>query len=451
MTKLYISAAHKSSGKTSISIGLSHALSQLYRVQVFKKGPDYIDPMWLQQASGNPVYNLDFFTSSKQYIKSQFNHYSDLADISLIEGNKGLFDGVSTDGSDSNAALAKLLKTPVILVLDTQGISRGIAPLVHGYSLFDADIEYAGIILNKVAGARHESKLINAIETYCDIPVIGSVYKNTQLSIQERHLGLVPNTEINKSSEAYIQSLSQAVSEGVNLECFKPPIKQITSSEISDIRSINTSIRIGIAKDSAFGFYYADDLEYFKKLGVELVEFNSMQDSKLPPNIQGLFIGGGFPETHLNELSNNQTLMKDIHSKITSGLPCYAECGGLMYLSNSISYKGETKKLVGIIDEDVIMHEKPQGRGYIKIEPTQNHLWKMPDQTLYGHEFHYSALKQSSENNIYAYSMQRGTGINQNNDGIIINNLIANYCHLRQTDQCNWIDYFVSFVKSCNF
>ncbi len=445
MSQFYISAAHKSSGKTTISIGLSAALSTSYKLQVFKKGPDYIDPMWLQQASGNPVYNLDFYTSSKNYIVNQYHHYQQQAEITLIEGNKGLFDGLNVDGSDSNAAMAKLLKTPVILVLDCQGITRGIAPLIQGYVNFEKDIEFAGIILNKVAGSRHEAKLLSAISTYTDLPVLGSVRRHKNLEIEERHLGLVPNSELNADSIHYINGLRTVISDSVNLDFFTQNISLIKEKPV---RASNKNLRIAIAKDASFGFYYASDLAYFKQKGVELIEFNTLKDKQLPPNIDALIIGGGFPETHLDQLSANKTMLLDIKQKIHQGLPAYAECGGLMYLCESIEYQTQIKPMVGIIPESILMHPKPQGRGYIKVKPTKDHPWQPEKKIISGHEFHYSSLKSNPSNAIYSYSMMRGTGINQQNDGIVIHNLIANYCHLRQTDQCHWIDDFILFIKS---
>jgi len=448
MSQFYISAAHKSSGKTTVSIGLSAALSEHYKVQVFKKGPDYIDPMWLHQASGNPVYNLDFYTSSKQHILMQYNQYQPLSEVTLVEGNKGLFDGMSVDGSDSNAAMAKLLNIPVILVIDCQGITNGVAPLLQGYTGFDTDINYAGVIINKVAGSRHEGKLINAIETYTDLPLLGSVHRNKELQIEERHLGLVPNTEITEYSSSYISKLKSVIKESVNLDTFTQNINTPCSFN-EDIKS--KSLRIAIAKDSAFGFYYADDITYFKKQGVDLVEFSTLSDSTLPENIDGLFIGGGFPETHLDQLSSNSSLLADIKSKIKQGLPTYAECGGLMYLCESIEYNSIKNPMVGVIPEDIIMHSSAQGRGYIKIKPTNEHPWLSDKNIISGHEFHYSSLKSESIDSIFAYSMIRGTGINHQNDGIVVKNLVANYCHLRQTDECHWIDDFISFIKRTQF
>ncbi|MBL7002422.1 MAG: cobyrinate a,c-diamide synthase [Gammaproteobacteria bacterium] len=446
MSQFYISAAHKSSGKTTISIGLSHALSQMHSVQMFKKGPDYIDPMWLQQASGQPVYNLDFYTSSTDYILQQYEYYKSLSEISIVEGNKGLYDGMNVDGSDSNAAMAKLLNTPVILVLDTQGITRGIAPLINGYNAFDKQLTFAGIILNKVAGNRHESKLIDAIEAYCDIPIIGSVHRNKSFEIEERHLGLIPNTELKENALKYIKGLKDVIKESVNLDIFTKSLHTPKKSPII-ANSTNLGITIAIAKDASFGFYYADDIAYFNKCGVHLVEFNTLNDTKLPDNIDALFIGGGFPETHLSPLSKNTLLKKDIYQKITNGLPTYAECGGLMYLCEDIEYNNKTEKMVGVIPGSIKMHAKPQGRGYIKIQPTKDHLWNIQDSVISGHEFHYSSLKPNLIDTIYGYSMKRGTGINHQNDGIIMYNLIANYCHLRQTDQCHWIDNFIEFIK----
>ena len=454
MSAFYLSAAHKSSGKTMVSMGLSAAIkARGLSLQTFKKGPDYIDPIWLELASGEACYNLDFYTSTNDYIHSQLSHYGAGKDVVLVEGNKGLHDGVALDGSDSNAALAKLLRLPVILVLDTVGITRGIAPLLSGYQAFDEDVEIAGVILNKVGGSRHCSKLINAIEHYTDIPVLGAIGRDAELALCERHLGLVPGNEIGDEAYQLIERWRDRVDREVDIaRVLTCETSHPASTELAFQQTTTESnLRIAVARDAVFGFYYPGDLERFRALGVTLIDFDTTVDLKLPKNIDGLLIGGGFPETNLHKISRNESLLIDIKAKIESGLPTYAECGGLMYLCRNIQYKDQSRAMVGVIPADVAMHDKPQGRGYVKLKPTDIHPWCQHQaiSSIQAHEFHYSSLINYDESFDFAYRVDRGQGIDGNNDGIIMYNLLASYCHLRQTDLCPWVDQFVNFVSLC--
>lgn len=458
MASFYISAAHKSSGKTTLSIGLSAAIRQRgLSLQTFKKGPDYIDPMWLQEASGAPCYNLDFYTSGNDFIVNGFNQHAHQQDVVLVEGNMGLYDGISLDGSDSNAAMAQILGLPVLLVVDCSGTSRGIAPLLNGYQQFGPGLEFAGVILNKIAGERHLGKLQNVIQAYTDFTILGALPRNEDISMTERHLGLIPSNEIADQSSAVIQLLAQQINEHIDVDrilTIDAHELPRSSGEHSEIHNASSSgLRIALAMDEAFGFYYPGDLEHFRHLGVELVPFSTLTDPALPANIDGLFIGGGFPETQLAELSANTSLRQDIKQAIDQGLPSYAECGGLMYLCRDLSQGKQSYPLCDVIPASVAMHKKPQGRGYVQLQINPAHPWYQGHndypQTLSAHEFHHSALSGLTQISDYAYSIKRGTGIDGVNDGIIINNLVASYTHLRQTDQCFWVDDFVSFVKTC--
>ena len=454
MTAFYLSAAHKSSGKTMLSIGLSAALKdRRLSVQTFKKGPDYIDPIWLNLATEQACHNLDFYTSSNEFIQSQYYHYGKNKDVVIVEGNKGLHDGVAVDGSDSNAAMAKLLKLPVVLVIDTLGITRGIAPLLCGYQAFDPEVEIAGVILNKVGGSRHASKLTSAIKEYTDIPVLGVVNRDKSLELCERHLGLVPGNELGNQSSEFVDLWRDRVSQDVDLEAIlalEPKQENYLDLQFYQ-RAKQFDLRIAIAQDSVFGFYYPGDLERFEALGVTLLRFDTTIDHQLPDNIDGLFIGGGFPETNLNSISKNKSLLIDIKRKIESGLPTYAECGGLMYLSRSIQYKGETGSMAGVIGADVVLSDKPQGRGYVRLTPETSHPWcdNATISSIQAHEFHYSSLQNVDPALKFAYRVDRGHGIDGQYDGIISYNMLASYCHLRQTDVCPWVDQFVNFISQC--
>lgn len=460
MARVFISAAHKSSGKTTLSIGLCAALqARGLHVQPFKKGPDYIDPLWLSAASGHPCHNLDFNTMSHEEIVQTLQHYGQSADISLIEANKGLYDGMALDGADSNAAVAKLSQSPVVLVIDTRGMTRGIAPLLQGYQEFDTDVNIAGVILNRVGGSRHAGKLRSAVEAYTDIPVLGAVQNDPVMEIEERHLGLMPSNE-SQVAEQQIAHIRDLVRDQVDLEAL---LAVARTAEVASALPLFThaapcsvpaavppaqSVRIGICRDPAFGFYYPGDLDALQAAGAELVTVNTLKDEKLP-DIDGLFIGGGFPETHMQALSANTAMRTAIREAIEAGLPVYAECGGLMYLSRSVQWQGETVPMAGVIPGDAVMHTKPQGRGYVKLQETADMPWlgAQPEQVIQAHEFHYSALENLTEKGRFAYRMVRGTGINGDYDGWLYKNLLASYTHMRHTAQFPWATRFVGYIQ----
>jgi len=457
MSHFFISAAHKSSGKTTLSIGLCAALAETGSiVQPFKKGPDYIDPMWLSRASNRPCHNLDFYTMQQDEIIDTIARYSKNTDITVIEGNKGLYDGLDLDGSNSNAALATLVKAPVILVLDARGMTRGIAPLILGYQSFDKDINIAGVILNQLGGSRHESKLHAVIEHYTDVKVIGSVYKNPALSIDERHLGLMPSNE-DDSADTKIHQIRDIIKDQVDLDLLRniankaPSLPEVTSQKQEPIQ-VTSPLKIGIVENDAFGFYYPDDLDAMRNTGAELISIDTIRDESLP-EIDALFIGGGFPETRIKELDANVSIRTQIKKALENGLPCYAECGGLMYLSRSLSWNDQKGEMVGFIPAECVMHKAPQGRGYIQLEETAEHPWgafkPSPEPVIAGHEFHYSALENLQPNVKFAYRVKRGSGINGESDGIVINNTLASYAHLRDTASNHWAQRFIQFVQQC--
>ncbi len=447
----YISATHKSSGKTTLSIGIAAALHTSGRsVQTFKKGPDFIDPMWLGQASGRPCHNLDFYTQGSAEIEQVFTQESATATVALVEGNKGLFDGLDLEGSNSNAALAKLLDLPVILVLDTRGTIRGVAPLLLGYQAFDPEIRIAGVILNRVGGARHETKLRGVIEHYTDVPVLGAVHHDERLAIVERHLGLLPSNEADEAQQT-VQTIAEAVRSQVDLEQLTArcvATRPVKNAPRLQAQQTGTPVRIGIAADSAFGFYYPGDLRALEAAGAELQFFSTLEDHEIPA-MDGLIIGGGFPETHLQALADNQPMRRSLHAAISSGLPTYAECGGLMYLSRSIRWRDGEFPMVGVIPGDTVMQQKPVGKGYVQLESTSDHPWypNQPQRTIAAHEFHYSRLEGLPAGSRYAYRVKRGAGIDGQADGYCSHNLLANYAHLRHVIQSPWAEEFVQFVR----
>lgn len=456
MNRLLISAAHKSSGKTTLSIGLCAALRQRgLAVQAFKKGPDFIDPMWLSLATGRDCHNLDFFLMGRDEILRTFSSRSQGAGISLIEANKGLYDGLSLDGSNSNAALATLLKAPVVLVIDARGMTRGIAPLILGYQAFDRNIRIAGVILNQLGGSRHESKLRAVIEHYTDIPVLGAVHHDDRLAIVERHLGLMPSNEATNASTK-IEAIASLIASSVDLDRLLAISSEVPALEVPKLTETlpvapAPDVRIGIARDAAFAFYYPGDLEALRAAGAELVPINTLRDMKLP-EVDALLIGGGFPEIFMQQLEANVSLRLQIRQAIEDGMPAYAECGGLMYLARSLSWQGKRCEMAGVIPGDVMMHDRPRGRGYVVLRESGQGLWPAtgPGQApaeIHAHEFHYSSLENLAPDTVYAYEVLRGTGIDGKHDGIVYKNLFACYSHLRDLENNHWAARFVDFIR----
>jgi len=458
MPHFLVSAAHKSSGKTTISVGLCAALAARgHKVQPFKKGPDYIDPMWLGRAAGTPCRNLDFYTQSEVEILDDYARAGRTADITIVEGSKGLYDGMDLIGSDSSAGLARLLGLPVILVIDTQGITRGVAPLILGYQAFEPDIPIAGVILNKVASDRHEGKLHAAIGQYTDVPVLGAVRRSRDLEIVERHIGLVPANEAD-DAEAQVQRIADHVGGDVDLDLLATvtgaiPHALTRPAKPRPVAEVSRRVRIGVCRDAAFGFYYAADLQALSEAGADLVEFDAITDAALP-EVDGLFISGGFPETQMAALEANAGLRAEIKTAIEAGMPVYAECGGLMYLARQISWRGEVREMVGAIKADVVMTERPVGRGYVRLRESGRGPWPLvrgaeTTPEFPAHEFHYSRLENIDPALDFAYDVLRGAGSDGVHDGIIYKNMLASYAHLRDVEDNRWTARFVDFVRNC--
>ena len=458
--RILISGAHRSSGKTTIALGLAAALrARGLVVQPFKKGPDYIDPMWLGHAAGRGCYNLDPYLMTGDAIGAMFAAKAEDADIALVEGNQGLFDGVALDGSNSSAALAAMLGMPVVLVIDARGMNRGVAPILLGYQAFDRTVRIGGVLLNRVGSARHEAKLRAVIEHYTDIPVLGAVRDEPAVGMTERHLGLVPTNEA-ASAREQIDRIGAHVAEQVDLD------RVLAVARSADLRGGGRPMRadmpeavpiggtgsprarIGVAMDRAVGFYYADDLEALRRAGAEIVPFDTLRDRDLP-EIDALFIGGGFPESCAAELAANASLRGQIAAAVARGMPAYAECGGLMYLARSLIVDGRRHEMVGAIPGDVHMQRRPVGSGYVELEGT-GHAPHGPGRVggavFRAHEFHYSAIAGLPPGTRYAYRVRRGYGVDGENDGIVVRNLVASYSHLRSIAGADWARQFVDFV-----
>lgn len=465
--QLLVSATHKSSGKTVFCIGLLAALRRRgVTVQPFKKGPDYIDPHWLALAAGRPCYNLDFYIQTSAEMEAFFNLRKQGA-FALVEANKGLYDGLSLSGNDSNAALAKHLQLPVLLVLDCVGTTRGVAPLLQGYLNFSSQVEIVGVVLNKVGGSRHQSKLEAMIRNYVGIPILGAIMRDTRMELPERHLGLLPGNEA-EDAERVIERMGAVIGEQVDcdkvsrlsfhLDRKRPePVTKDREEVISALPAAqrfsilpHSYFRLGIFRDRAFNFYYADDLEALQKEGGELIFINSLDDTELPPLLDGLLIGGGFPETQARALQANCSLRKQVKQAIEAGLPTYAECGGLMYLTKSITWQGRGYEMAGVLQADTVMCDTPQGRGYTRAYETDSMPWGTVPETecklIFGHEFHYSEIVGLPASVPMAFDMLRGGGIVGGKDGIVYKNLLATYMHQRSSMGNPWTRRFAGFI-----
>lgn len=433
------------SGKTTISLGVISALRNKRGLSItpFKKGPDFIDSGWLSLAAQRPCYNLDPFLVSKERVYESFtSHFN--GDIAIIEGNRGLYDGMDVDGSYSTAELSKLITAPVVLIVDCTKMTRTVAAIVLGCMNFDKEVQIRGVILNQLSGLRHESVAKGAIEKYCSIPVIGAIPRLRSGEFPERHMGLIPYQEHFDTEKAL---------------CFAEEIatKYIDLDKLIDIANdtsllnfnlrvsdpISPDVRIGVIRDSAFQFYYPENLEELQKNGAEIIQINAMKDEKLP-DIDALYIGGGFPETNAIKLAENQSFIRSLKKAAEDGLPVYAECGGLMFLGDYIMVKDERFPMVGLFPIGFRMKQKPQAHGYTVLEVQNDNPFYPVGTVIHGHEFHYSSVegfesvRKDKKDYSFAFKMKRGTGIIDAYDGICYKNVLASYTHIHALGVEGW-------------
>lgn len=444
--RLVVAAPQGRSGKTTITVGLCAALSARgLVVQPFKKGPDYIDPSWLSGAGARVCRSLDpFFLISAASLRRAFKRGAAGAAISLIEGNHGLYDSPDDDGDGSTAAVARSLQAPVILVVNTARMSRSVAALVHGYQTFEPETNIAGVILNNVAQSRHETKLRQAIEHHCHLPVVGVLPRREALTIPDRHLGLIPRAENDELIPA-LAACRQAVEQYVDLDAVlaiaraAPPLPNEAGDEpvLTAAPKNDVSVRIGVVRDRAFTFYYPENLEALEESGAELVFIDALCDTSLP-RVDALYIGGGFPEMFMDELAANRRLRQDIRVAAANGLLIYAECGGLMYLARRIKWDTRSVDMVGALPCDVEMTPQPQGHGYVMAEALPGNLLLPRYTTIRGHEFHNSHVINLAGDLPFAYQLKRGNGFGGGRDGLVYHNILAAYTHLHAAGSPGW-------------
>ena len=468
--RLLISATHKSSGKTTFSLGLlAHLTNMGLKVRAFKKGPDYIDPMWLKQASGKECYNLDPYLMGTQACLETFLSHSEQDQYSIIEGNHGLHDGLSLDGSDSSAGLAEILDAPVLLILDSRGMNRGAAAVVLGMQKMNPRVNIAGVVLNRTRSKRQEDKQRLAIEKLCRVPVLGVLRDETALTIKERHLGLTTvgeSRQVSQLVEDTADLVSACCDMNAILDLFHspPPLAEVSESFFLNQKAfpkekirnrsgdhrekapIRNEFKIGVFSDPAFCFYYPDNLEALKRMGAELVIIDSLQDQTLP-DVDGLYLGGGFPESFLPELGANQSLMRELKERVKSGIPLYAECGGLIYLFEKTEYQDRTYDLSGVLPGTIGFRKRPFGKGYIQLESSSQTPWFNKGQEIKAHEFHYSKPIGLPEEQSCQFRVLRGFGIDGARDGMLQDNILASYAHIHARATPQWAQSFAHLAR----
>lgn len=455
---IVIAGLRGGSGKTIISLGITAAWkSSGIVVSPFKKGPDYIDAGWLSRAAGRPCYNLDTFLCPPQIVRDSYQIHSQNSDIAVVEGNRGLYDGIDLDGSTSTSELAKLLNLPVLLVLDCTKATRTMAALVLGCMHFDPQIHICGVVLNRVAGKRHEGKVRSNIEKYCHIPVFGAVPKLGAQDFPERHMGLVTSEEHEFSDKA-IQAAIQVARETIDLNALYETIIHHTSTALESevlpapvqppLSVKKDSVIIGIIRDSAFQFYYPDNLEALKNLGAKIIFISPLKEETIP-EVHAIYMGGGFPETHAPQLAQNKAFRDSLKALSQKGLPIYAECGGLIFLGKSITLDQVEYPMSDILPIRFGLSEKPQGHGYTRVQVVHDNPFYQKGETLKGHEFRYSRIMdieyQDSE---MAFRMERGKGILDKKDGFFKDNTFGTYTHIHALGSPSWAPSLVNKARA---
>jgi cobyrinic acid a,c-diamide synthase len=445
--RIVIAGTHSGAGKTSLTLGIVALLRRHgLCVQTFKVGPDYLDPTYLSAASERPCYNLDSWMTGRDYIECLFSRATANADIAVIEGVMGLFDGADSISADgSTAQIAQWLDAPILLVVDVSGLARSLAAAVHGYSTFDPDIRIAGIIANYCGSESHARGLREALEAKTLPPMLGHVKRGNLPELPGRHLGLI-NASFNASPSQLIQKLADALTPTMNIDEI---IKAAQAASLlqfptREIQSESKQCKLGIARDEAFHFYYPDNLEALEQAGCELVDFSPIHDCSLPDGLSGLYIGGGYPEEHAAALSANGRMLEEIRN--FPGL-IYAECGGLMYLAEGIETRdGARHSQVGLLPGWVRIGTQLKRLRYVEVQFSSTTFWGEKGATLRGHEYHYSEL-------VHVPSWQTSYNIKPPRssetflEGFQKNNVLASYIHLHFASHPKAVQHFVRQMR----
>jgi cobyrinic acid a,c-diamide synthase len=390
-----------------------------------------------------------FFLNSPSALRAAFGYGSVQADLSLIEGNHGLFDGYDESGSGSTAEVARWLSAPILLVLNCARMARSAGAMVLGYQSYEPDTPLAGVILNNVAGSRHETKLRRSIEQATGLPVLGAMPRQSRLEIPDRHLGLLPQHEEARLSQK-LAGIQQAVEDHLDLDAIMNIASLASPLDIPpapDAYPDDDQVTLGVIRDRAFSFYYPENLEALQNHGARLVALDAIADDHIP-TLDGLYIGGGFPEVFAADLEENTAFRQALAREIEAGLPVYAECGGLMYLGKSIHWRDQSYAMVGSLPVEVEVDDRPQGHGYVEATVESDNPFFDLGSSLRGHEFHHSKIHGSLEGLTTAYHLQRGTGLGQQRDGLCHRNILAGYTHLHVGGAPEWAAGMVERARS---
>lgn len=455
--RLIVAGLSGGSGKTMVSLGLARALTRAGAcVRPFKKGPDYIDAAWLSLAAGADCTNLDPFLLASDPLTALFLERAEGADLALIEGNRGLYDGKDVSGSCSTAELARRLAAPVLLVMDATKMTRTAAAVVKGCQCFEPDTPLAGVVLNRTAGERHRGILTRSIEQYTGLPVLGALPKISEAFIPERHMGLVSDREQAGADDILERAADEAARcldvEGIRaVAASAPPLARpevrLWPDPVPGAADPRRPVRIGYVRDAALWFYYPENLEALERAGAELVCL-SLLDPAPWPEIHGLYLGGGFPETQARALSANREMRERVRRLVADGLPIYAECGGFMYLCRELEFEGESWPMAGVFDLRTGFCTRPQGLGYVAAEVVRENLFHEVGTLLRGHEFHYSCCRPP-EGRLpdMALRMSRGAGMLLGLDAAVTANTWASYTHIFALGAPQWAPNFVRAAR----
>ncbi|MGM0873772.1 MAG: cobyrinate a,c-diamide synthase [Bacillota bacterium] len=447
--RIVIAGTGSGVGKTTLTIGLMSALKKRgLTVQGFKCGPDYIDPSYHTAVTNRVSRNLDSWMLTKDTVLDIFIHGSQGADISIIEGVMGFFDGKNPKTNQgSTAEISMITQSPVILVVNCASMARSAAAIVQGFQMFAEGPKIVGVIANKVGSEGHFKLVKTAIEQECHVPVIGYLKRELDIEIPERHLGLIPSIERGEL-DPFFDKLGELVLETVDInklfELSKASLLNVTQTSSLFEKKKEKLVRIAVAKDAAFNFYYPENLEILESYGAEIVYFSPLADEALPKDVDGLYLGGGFPEEFALELSQNYIVKDSIKQAIAQGLPTLAECGGFMYLTESIETTQKISyQMVGIISGQVIMQSKRAALGYREISGQKNNFLIGENQNARGHEFHYSTFHSESDIQ-YAYETKGMRGTKK--EGYLKHNLVAGYTHFHFASCPEMVE---NWIKQC--
>jgi cobyrinic acid a,c-diamide synthase len=450
LARLTVAGLAGDTGKTLVSTGLVRTLRRRgLRVATFKKGPDYIDSAWLAAAAGTAARNLDTYLMPDSAIHAALARAARASDLAVIEGNRGLFDGMDSEGSHSTAQLAKLVGAPVVLVVDATKVTRTAAAQVLGCEVMDPKLNLAAVILNRVASNRHEAVIREAIAQTTDVPVLGAIPRTENLDLPSRHLGLVTVAEHPRSEEMLERAaglVERFVDVGELLKVAREAPRLELVPESPRTAPPAPRVRIGVARDVAFSFYYPENLEELEQAGAELVYFSPTADETLP-HVDAIYIGGGFPEVYAARLAENRPFRHELKRRIAEGLPAWAECGGLMYLAQQLVTEGVSRPMVGALPIHVEQTPRPQGHGYVAARVDSPNPFLADGSVIRGHEFHYSRVTEGAEALRTVLAIDRGVGLGGGRDGVQAGSAVATYTHLHAAGVPEWAPAMVRAAR----